>query len=268
MITAPPPPKSDVEFANAEASAPSQRPAQSAPAFPSSHISFANHEDDEPGFFRKHRLATAIAVVALTGGFIWTAKKLSHSGSKSPRPPAFAVVQVQLPPPPPPPLPPPPPPQQPEEKMIEQLPVENEEKPEPKADDAPPPDLGTGIKGDGPPDGFGLSGSGRGNTLGNGNGSAGARSRWGWFASKVQSQIGAAIRSNRKTRSADLRVDVRVWPDDTGRITRAELAGSSGSAALDATIRDEILTGLRLSEAPPPDMPKPIVLRLTVRRPN
>jgi TonB family protein len=151
------------------------------------------------------------------------------------------------------------------EEMIEQEPVEDEAPPDEPADT--PPDLpSTGISGPGGPDGFGLragSGSSRGGT----GGSGGQRSRWGWYASQVQSKIGEAMRSHRKVKNASLRVEVRIWPNATGRITRAQLAGSTGDPALDAALRDEVLTGLQLSQPPPEGMPSPIVLRLSARRP-
>jgi len=61
---------------------------------------------------------------------------------------------------------------------------------------------------------------------------------------------------------------VRIWPDNTGRITRATLASSTGDAALDAALRDDVLSGLQLSEPPPADMPLPIVMQLTAKKPS
>lgn len=175
---------------------------------------------------------------------------------------------VKLPPPPPPPPPPQvkPPEPKPEEKMIEQAPVEKEEQ---KPDEKPPdqPQVGTNIKGNGS-DGFNLAnGSGNGPVAGNNRG-RGSGSKWGWYASEVQARIADALRNNRKTRSADVRIEVRIWPDATGRISRAELAGTTGDASMDAAIKNEVLTGLRLQEPPPAGMPSPIVLRITARRPN
>ena len=133
--------------------------------------------------------------------------------------------------------------------------------------EAPPPDeppLGTGIKGEGG-DNYGLGdkpGSGRiGGSQGNG-------SKWGWYASQMQSRIQQALQQNRKTRSANMSVKVRVWPDPSGRIRRAQLAESTGDPSLDGVLRDEVLTGLQLNEPPPGDMPAPITLRVTARRPR
>lgn len=155
--------------------------------------------------------------------------------------------------------------------MIEQTPVAEEEpKPEePAPADDPPADLGTNIQGDGPADGFGLSGNkGNGGGTGRGLGGSGAKasSRWGWYAAKVQSGIGEALRRHPRTREAVLNHKVRVWPDRTGRITRAKLESSTGDASLDAAITS-VLTGVQLAEAPPAEMPAPILLRLSARRP-
>lgn len=77
-----------------------------------------------------------------------------------------------------------------------------------------------------------------------------------------------ALGKNRRTRSASLSVKVRIWADATGRITRASLSGSTGDPATDKAIENEILTGLQLQEPPPDDMPMPIVMRITAKRPN
>jgi hypothetical protein len=223
--------------------------------------------EEKPGIFRRHRVVVTIAGILLVGllAYFW---KDIFPKKKASAPRRDNIVVVSLPPPPPPPPVAPPPPPPPEEKMIEQTPVENESKPEEKADEPPPADLGTGIKGDGPPDGFGLTGRGGSGATGAGTGSAQQRSRWGWYASQVQSRIQQTVRTHRTTRAAAIRIDVKVWADSTGRITRATLANPTGNAALDAALRDEVLTGLQLSEPPPEGMPMPIVLRITARRPN
>ena len=61
-------------------------------------------------------------------------------------------------------------------------------------------------------------------------------------------------------------VQVRIWADSSGRITRASLAGSSGDPAVDNAIRNNALAGLQLPEPPPADMPMPINMRITARK--
>jgi protein TonB len=220
----------------------------------------ATNDIDEPGFFRQNRAGLTVTVVVLIGaGFL--VFKFVQSSKSSPRR-APELVMIKLPPPPP------TPPQQPtpEEKIAEQQ-EQKIETPDEKPKDEPPkppdePPIGTGIKGDGRGDNFGLTGS-----TGNGFGGNGGN-RFDWYAGQVQSSVGQALRNNRRTRVAELRIRVRVWPDASGRITRAQLTGSTGDLGLDAAIRDEVLTGLQLSEPPPAGMPMPIVLRLTAKRSN
>lgn len=156
--------------------------------------------------------------------------------------------------------------------MIEQAPLEEKApEPEPKPVDEPPPILGTNIKGDGPSNGFGLGSSGNGGGLGGsglgGNGRRGGK--WDNYARQVQSAIVDALRRNPKSRAASISgLQVRIWPDSSGRVSRAQLVGSTGNPSLDEAIRNEVLTGLQLHEPQPQGMPTPIVLRLNARRPN
>ncbi len=220
-------------------------------------------ENDAPGFLRKNWVGVTVIVLVLSGlGFL--AFKFVQGAQNAPRR-APELVMIKLPPPPP---PPPTPPQQPtpEDKMVDQR-EDKIETPDEKPKDEPPkppdePPIGTGIKGDGQGDSFGLTGSG-GNGFGGGGGS-----RFDWYAGQVQRRIADALRNNSATREATLSVKVRVWTDPAGRISRAELASSSGDATLDEALRNQILTGLQVSEGPPDGMPMPILLRITARRPR
>lgn len=153
--------------------------------------------------------------------------------------------------------------------MIAQEPVAEDEPPPEEAPPEVPPseDLGTGITGGNGPD-MGLSGGGGGggSRIG-GSGRRGGGSRFGWYASRVQNSVAGALRRHPSTRNASMSVQVRVWPDSSGRVTRVQLVGSTGDPAVDRAIRGDVLSGLQL-EAPPDGMPLPIVLRLTARRPG
>jgi len=219
--------------------------------------------DDEPeappqSFLRRYRIAIGVTGVVLAG-IVVLAKFALNSGGSSKR---DSITLVSLAPPPPPPViskPPPPPPQQDEQKM--EQPMIKEDQPK----EAPPKSepLSTGIKGDGP-NNFGLSDKAGNGRIGTDSGKG---TKWAWYAREVQSSVQQAMQRNRKTRSATVNVNVRVWPDATGRIHRAQLASSTGDPLLDAAIRDEVLTGLQLDQPPPIDMPAPITLRLAARRP-
>lgn len=151
--------------------------------------------------------------------------------------------------------------------MIEQPPEEIAEKPDDSPPDAPKEEpIGTAITGG---DGSGLAlGGGGGGMIGGGGGGGRKGSRWGWYAGQVQSAVAEAMRRNSATKKATMSVNARVWADPTGRITRAQLVTSTGDASLDSALKNDILTGLQLSEPPPSDLPMPINLRLNARKPN
>lgn len=226
------------------------------------------HEGENDSFASRHRMKLIVSGILVLGLGVYFMPKPKGSG---PVRKAEKLVVVQLPPPPPPKLPPPPPKvQPPPQKMEKQAPVE--EKPKeaaPKKADNPPSTLATGIKGDGP--GMGLASSGNG--LGGGNfiggpTGGGGGGKWDRYAGQVQSKIGDALCRHPKTKSASItRLEVRIWPDGTGRVTRAQLASSTGDRAVDSAIQDQILTGLQLAEPPPAGMKLPIVLRLSASRP-
>jgi outer membrane biosynthesis protein TonB len=225
---------------------------------------FDEEEEDKRSFLRRQWLPVSISAVLL-GGAILLGPRLSRDGNgPSPKPPELTMVSIK------PPLPPPPPPPPPEQKLEEEKPetvLPEEAPPEVTLPDEPP-QLGTNIKGDGPPDGYGLGSKGNGGGNGSGGIGASARSRWTAYAGQARSRIIEALRSNRKTRQANLEISIQVWPDESGRITRARLISSTGDASLDAALRDEVLTGLRLQAPPPPEMPRPVTFKLTARRPH
>lgn len=186
----------------------------------------------------------------------------------------LTIVNVTLPPPPP----PPPPQPQPEQKMVEQPkmaePEFKEEKPvdkpkdEPAKDaknDEPPGPLSLDAKPTGPGDLFNLGGKPGGSPYGGGGGGG---SRWGWYATIITSQVEAAIRANPKTRNMTTQIQVRMWVDGSGHVTRVVLTPSSGDPTVDAALRNEVIGTLTLREPPPKDMPMPVVTRVTARRPS
>ena len=227
---------------------------------------FFDERAEERSWVQRFGFVLGLGAVGVVVGVIFLGKSLAKGSAAPSKMPEVTMVKILAAPPPPPP-PPPPQPKLVEEKMVEQIPVEaNEAKPE-ESTPAPAADLGTSITGPGGADGFGL-GSNRGAGVLGGSTTRGSGSKWGWYAAQVQTTISDALRKNARTREASFRLEVRVWPDLTGRIGRAQIVGSSGDAAVDAAIKSDVLTGLQLSEPPPAGMPLPIVLRLTARRTN
>src|SRR5262249_36462093 len=108
-----------------------------------------------------------------------------------------------------------------------------------------------------------LSGGGLGDGTGIGSGD-GFESRYGWYYAKLAAQIEDAYRKNKRLSTASARVEIRVWADRSGRISRVELVKSTGDPELDRVIQSVV--GLKLKEPPPSDIPMPMLARITARR--
>ncbi|MEO6739415.1 MAG: TonB C-terminal domain-containing protein [Chthoniobacteraceae bacterium] len=219
-------------------------------------------DEEEKSAFQKYRLPV-IAGIILTTGIGFVAKSLSSGKSAAPPPKEEVMVFKVLPqatPPPAVPTPPPPPMEQIKEKMIV------EEKPEEPTPE-PTPQVETALKG--PAAGGMAIRSGTGSGIFSNQKTVNAEAmRRSAYAGQVKSRIQQALESNSRTRKAGMKIEVHVWPDATGRISRAKLANSTGDTALDDLIRDQILTGLQISQPPPEGMPVPIRMMISARRPN
>jgi protein TonB len=216
------------------------------------------------------RYGAALGVIAIVmGGALYFF--VGHDDMPPPRQVRELTIVNVVPPPPP-----PPPPKMPEQKMIEQpkmaeqefkedKPLEKKDEPVKDAkNEEPPGPLSLDAKAVGPGDLFNLGGKPGGNPYGGGGGG----SRWGWYDSIVTAQVESALRSNAKTSRVVATAQIRLWADSSGRVFRVVLTPSTGDADVDAVIRNEVLGGLVLREPPPKDMPMPIVARWTARRPS
>lgn len=166
-------------------------------------------------------------------------------------------IRVIRPPPPPPETPPPPPPP-PEEKVDLKEP---EPEPDPTPTNEPPPGEQLGLDADGSAgsDGFGLAARKGGRDLLASGGSA-----YAWYAGLLKNEILGKLQDEKKVRAASYSIQVRVWVRPDGTIERVRFTQSSGSGERDKAIEDAI-TRIRLSQAPPTDMPQPISLRIASR---
>lgn len=232
----------------------------SKPKVASAHSSWDDVEEEKTTF-QKYRLPIIAGILLATGiGFV--AKSLSGKSSAPPPKQEVMVVHTIAQPTPPPPAPPPPPP--PMEVKKEEMIVE-EKVEEAPAD--PTPQVETALKGGGNTGMVLKSGNGSGNFAQRSAANADAMRRSA-YAGQMKSRIQQALESNARTRKAGMTIEVRVWPDATGLITRAKLANSTGDRELDDIIQNQILTGLQISQPPPEGMPTPILMRITARRPN
>jgi protein TonB len=164
---------------------------------------------------------------------------------------------------PPPPPPPPPPEQKPPEPEIKEEKIEQPEEPEPEPEQAeePPPGDNLGVDGEGGAgsDSFGLVGKKGGHGLIGGGGNAIV-----YYGQQIQRQLADALQRNLsdKARSQKFSAIASVWIAADGRVTRAELSGSSGQADVDDALKSA-LAGMRLTlKAPPENMPQPLKIRI------
>jgi len=228
--------------------------------------------------------ATAVLAFLLLAGAAGLVRFIVQSRSAAPAPRKvmqFSMVHLQPSPPPAVKPPPPPEPQPKEEEEPQRTRVDL------KPTDFTPPDmsrpaaagghLSLAAEGSGPGDAFNLAGNpgGRGllsgGGLGDGEGTevgdgSSAGNRYGWYYARIASEIEGAFRKLKPFATASVRVELRVWAEASGRISRVELIRSTGDPGLDSAIQSVV--GTRLSEPPPAGIPMPMIARLTARRPQ
>ena len=229
-------------------------------------------EGEEPSFAQRHTGLIAVVIILGIGtGIFFAARTISSSAPAAARGTVVTIVPHITATPTPSVTPQPTPEQSATPDQVHAVPtvIPFSTPSATKPADAPkrPGDLKTTINS---PNGNQISGLTNGP---DGNGSIGSDDTgnggtlFGQYFSAVQNSIAAALRNNPRTRRESMNVIVRIWPDATGRITKALVSGGA-DASLDATVQNDILTGLQLAEPPPADLHLPIVLRLTAQRPH
>jgi len=221
-------------------------------------------------------LAAGAVVLGLVGlGIRWIVQ------SREAPPPRkvmqFTLVAVQpapavKPPPPPPPVTPPKV-EEPETTRVNLRPQDLLPPDEPRPAAPPAGPLALATEGEGPGDAFNLAGNpgGRsllgGGGLGDGSGvGGGGGNPYGWYYAQVADELTEAFRNNKRVSTASARVELKLWADGSGRVSRVQLVRSTGDPSIDEAIQSVV--GLRLKQPPPPGSPMPMILRLTARRPQ
>lgn len=160
-------------------------------------------------------------------------------------------IHVIRPPPPPPDQPPPPPPP-PQEKV--DIP-DPQEKPDPTPSNDPPPgeQLGLDAEGSAGGDAFGLVGNKGGRDLVGGGGGSAVQ----WYAGLLKTEIQDQLAAEKLARKGSFKASLRVWIRKDGSVERVLIMKSSEDRERDKLI-DTVVSRIRLSQSPPPDMPNPI----------
>jgi protein TonB len=211
--------------------------------------------------WRRYATAAAIVLVFLSAGY--GVYRLVN-GEATPRKRVMETIAMRLVPPPPPPPPkqePPPPPP----KMVEQKIEPPIEKPDAPKNEAPPEGpLALDAQGSGGGDAFGLAGKPGGTPLllGGGNAGGGGGNGFVHYASLMQDQIGRRLRQDDKLNTNKFRATIKVWVSTGGKVDRVQVLRTTGDSRLDVLIEEVIGTMPSMPEAPPREMPQPVIVRI------
>jgi len=74
-----------------------------------------------------------------------------------------------------------------------------------------------------------------------------------------------ALAREQALKGKNYRVIVKIWLDDSGRVTRSALVDSTGDIRADSVLKDALRDMRALRERPPADMPQPVKIRVTSR---
>ena len=213
------------------------------------------------------RIALLLLGLLMLAALSYGLKKLMSGVDAQPKKKITTIALKDLPPPPP---PPPPPKEQPKEQPKDQ-PKEVKEVQAPKPVQTPPTEV---LKMDGPtgdgPSAFAAgnpTGEYKGENLGDTKTIGGApnKHQFDWYTGLIKERVEDALTQDKALASGAYKVIVKVWIASSGNIQRYELVSSTGDDSIDGLIKKALDDMPALSEAPPPDMPQPIKLRVTAR---
>jgi TonB family protein len=214
---------------------------------------------------RRRNYVAGIVVAVFLGGAFYIVSVVTDDSAPKKRVVETIALKLVPPPPPPPPKqePPPEPP-----KMVEQKIEPPVDKPDDRPkDDAPPPGpLALDAQGSAGSDAFGLGARPGGTDFLIGSNGGGGRgtggNRFGHYASLMQDQIGRRLHQDDKLDISRFRATIRVWVSDAGKVEKVELSRTTGDDQLDQRIEQIIDTMPILPEAPPKEMPQPVIVRI------
>jgi protein TonB len=201
------------------------------------------------------RLTGAVFAVLAVLGFIWFVREMM--GAKTGKTTRMVeTVQIIRPPPPPPPDEPPPPPP---EKSPEPLPKdEPDPTPEQQPDQAPEQPLGVDAEGSAGGDAFGLAARNGGSDLIGGTGTA----PFAWYTNRMRDEIKDRLAASPCTKAAKGSLSTQVKVGADGHVKQIKMTAGTGNAKVDECVEKVLDTITSLADAPPPEMPEQVNLRI------
>ncbi len=196
-----------------------------------------------------------VLLLVVAAGIVLMARELASPTKPQQRQMAKIRIVPDTPPPPPPPR---------EEKRPEPPKDMKEAKVEQPKEQPPAPTEQLKMEGEGSDKG--IAGLAAGTVTRDYVGQpAGGGNRFAWYGDLLLHEVKQALAKNPKLRVGEYRVVVNVWLTPDGRVSRTELAGSSGNGDTDALLRASLAEMPPLRERPPEGLPWPIRLRVTSR---
>jgi len=78
----------------------------------------------------------------------------------------------------------------------------------------------------------------------------------------MQDQIGRRLREDEKLNTMKFRATIRVWLSLAGKVDKVQVLRTTGDTQLDVLIEQELGAMPTMPEAPPREMPQPVIVRI------
>jgi TonB family protein len=208
--------------------------------------------------------AGMVLLLAALGALLWYLLFKDTATTKRQVPDMPMLALPPPPPPPPEPEPEPEPEPKPEETMPEPEPLEEVPKP---TEEAPTPDTSDPVTMDADAqagsDSFGIQKGSGGGSVGAGPGGAGNASYGRYLGYALQQ----AIARDERVRRLAFQLQLDVWLESDGTISRVELVRGSGNQEADQAVLEALRNYGKVDERPPASLPFPARVLVQGRRP-
>ncbi|MDD2722614.1 MAG: energy transducer TonB [Methylovulum sp.] len=218
----------------------------------------------------RQAIIRVVAVLIIAGIVFFVRRQILSAGYQRVEAPLSVTLLKDQPP-----VPPPPPPkeileqpaEEPKTESMESEALEVESNPE-VLDETLGLDTATAVAGS---DAFGLKARKGGKSLTEIKPESGLKKskpstmELGFYASKIEEYLQNELSKRNELRSINYSVIIKIWLDDEGRITRCDLGESTGNKNIDSLLVGTLTGSRKIPNAPPKNMPQPVILRITTQ---